>query len=35
MSFDFYMIEVKPEDPIGDRAYDSYQLDEELETAFR
>lgn len=35
LSFDFYMIEVKPEDPIGDRAYDSYQLDEELETAFR
>ncbi len=30
LSFDFYMIEAKPENPIGDRAYDSDQLDEEL-----
>jgi transposase len=30
LSFDFYMIEAKPENLIGDRAYDSDQLDEEL-----
>ena len=29
-SFDFYMIEAKPENLIGDRAYDSDKLDEEL-----
>ena len=28
--FDFYMIEAKPENLIGDRAYDSDPLDEEL-----
>jgi len=30
LSFDFYMIETKPECLIGDRAYDSDRLDEEL-----
>jgi transposase len=30
LSFEFYMIEAKPENLIGDRAYDSDQLDEEL-----
>ena len=28
--FDFYMIEAKPENLIGDRAYDSDPLDEEI-----
>ena len=31
LSFDFYMIEAKPENLIGDKAYDSDQLDEELQ----
>ncbi|PTY01628.1 IS5 family transposase [Verrucomicrobia bacterium LW23] len=31
LSFDFYMLEVKPEHLIGDKAYDSDQLDKELE----
>jgi transposase len=30
LSFDFYMIEAKPENLIGDRAYDSDQLDETM-----
>jgi transposase len=30
LSFDFYMIEAKPQNLIGDRAYDSDALDEEL-----
>jgi hypothetical protein len=30
LCFDFYMIEAKPENLIGDRAYDSDRLDEEL-----
>ena len=30
LSFDFYMIEAKPEKLIGDKAYDSDKLDEEL-----
>ena len=30
LSFDFYMIEAKPENLFGDRAYDSNNLDEEL-----
>ena len=30
LSFDFYMIEAKPENLIPDRAYDSDQLDQEL-----
>jgi len=30
LSFDFYMIEAKPENLIGDRAYDSDKLDEDL-----
>lgn len=30
LSFDFYMIEANPENLIGDKAYDSDQLDEEL-----
>ena len=30
LSFDFYMIEAKPENLIGDKAYDSDQLDDEL-----
>ena len=30
LSFDFYMIEARPENLIGDRAYDSDKLDEEL-----
>ncbi len=30
LSFDFYMIEAKPENLIGDRAYDSDKLDDEL-----
>jgi len=30
LSFDFYMIEAKPENLIGDRGYDSDKLDEEL-----
>jgi hypothetical protein len=32
LCFDFYMIEAKPENLIGDRAYDSDPLDEELRT---
>jgi transposase len=31
LSFDFYMIEAKPENLIGDRAYDSDKLDDELQ----
>jgi HD superfamily phosphodiesterase len=31
LSFDFYMIEATPENLIGDRAYDSDKLDEELQ----
>ncbi|MEW5994858.1 MAG: IS5 family transposase, partial [Candidatus Zixiibacteriota bacterium] len=31
LTFDFYMIEAKPEKLIGDKAYDSDPLDEELE----
>lgn len=31
LSFDFYMLEAKPEHLIGDRAYDSDKLDAELE----
>jgi hypothetical protein len=30
LCFDFYMIETKPKNLIGDRAYDSDPLDEEL-----
>lgn len=30
LSFEFYMIEAKPENLVGDRAYDSDKLDEEL-----
>lgn len=30
LSFDFYMIEAKPKNLIGDRAYDSDKLDEQL-----
>ena len=30
LSFDFYMIEAKPENLIGDCAYHSDELDEEL-----
>jgi transposase len=30
LTFDFYMIEAKPENLIGDKAYDSDNLDEEL-----
>ncbi len=30
LSFDFYMIEAKPENLVGDRAYDSDPLREEL-----
>jgi len=30
LSFEFYMIEAKPENLIGDRAYDSHPLDEKL-----
>jgi hypothetical protein len=30
LCFDFYMIEAKPENLIGDRAYDSDPLDEAL-----
>ena len=30
LCFDFYMIEAKPENLIGDRAYDSAALDQEL-----
>jgi transposase len=30
LSFDFYMIEAKPQNLIGDKAYDSDALDEEL-----
>ena len=30
LSFDFYMIEAKPENLIGDRAYDSDKLDAEM-----
>ena len=33
LCFDFYMIEAKPENLIGDRAYDSDPLDEELRNA--
>lgn len=31
LSFDFYMVEAKPDKLIGDKAYDSDPLDEELE----
>ena len=31
LSFDFYMLEAKPEKLIGDRAYDSDELDEDLQ----
>ena len=31
LTFDFYMIEAKPENLIGDKAYDSDHLDEELQ----
>jgi len=31
LTFDFYMIEAKPEKLIGDKAYDSDELDDELE----
>ena len=30
MSFDFYMIEAKPEHLIGDKAYDSDDMDDQL-----
>ena len=30
LTFDFYMIEAKPENLIGDKAYDSDKLDDEL-----
>jgi transposase len=30
LSFDFYMIEARPENLIGDKAYDSDALDEQL-----
>ena len=30
LTFDFYMIEAKPENLIGDKAYDSDQLDEAM-----
>jgi len=30
LSFDFYMLEAKPQNLIGDRAYDSDALDQEL-----
>jgi len=30
LCFDFYMIEAKPENLIGDRAYDSDPLDNDL-----
>jgi transposase len=30
LSFDFYMIEAKPENLVGDRAYDSDKLDEQM-----
>ena len=30
LTFDFYMIEARPENLIGDRAYDSDPLDEQL-----
>jgi len=30
LSFDFYMLEAKPEHLIGDKAYDSDKLDEQL-----
>ena len=30
LTFDFYMIEARPDNLIGDRAYDSDQLDEQL-----
>src|ERR1700678_986861 len=30
LTFDFYMIEAKPDNLIGDKAYDSDQLDEQL-----
>jgi hypothetical protein len=32
LCFDFYMIEAKPENLIGDRAYDSDPLDAEPES---
>src|SRR5690242_4715978 len=35
LSFDFYMIEAKPENLIGDKAYDSDALDEALKEARR
>ena len=35
LCFDFYRIEAKPENLIGDRAYDSNPLDEELRLAPR
>ena len=34
LSFDFYMIEAKPENLIGDRAYDSDTLDVPLEAGW-
>jgi hypothetical protein len=34
LCFDFYMIEAKPENLVGDRAYDSDPLDEELRRFF-
>lgn len=33
LTFDFYTIEAKPEKLIGDKAYDSDDLDEELKEA--
>jgi transposase len=30
LTFDFYMIEAKPENLIGDKAYDSDQLDKQM-----
>jgi transposase len=33
LSFDFYMLEAKPEHLIGDRAYDSDGLDKDLQQA--
>jgi hypothetical protein len=35
LCFDFYMIEAKPENLIGDRAYDSDELDEKLRACAR
>ena len=33
LSFDFYMLEAKPEHLLGDRAYDSDELDHDLKQA--